>query len=119
MELVAMADADDVTFESTMLDRYPEIRDRARNSQEFQHWRETLKPLDVDGTTFYVRDGDRLKDENQILFEWARANGLLTDEMLASPDQSPSQEGQAAPSSPWVDSWGPSWSESDEKGEKR
>jgi hypothetical protein len=116
MEPVTMADPDDVTFESTMLDRYPEIRDRARRSQAFQHWRETLRPLDVDGVTFYVRDGDRLKDENQILFEWARTNGLLTDEMLASPDQRPSQEGQDAPPSPWTDSWGPPSGESDTKG---
>ena len=113
-----MADADDETIESTILDRYPDIRDRARNSQAFRQWRETLKPLDVDGTTFYVRDGDRLKDENQILFEWARTNGLLTDEMLASPDQDPSPARQAAPPSPWTESWGPPWGESDEKGGK-
>ena len=109
-----MADADDVTYESTMLDRYPDMRDRARESQEYQEWRATLKPIDIDGVNFYVRDGDRLKDENQILFEWARQHGLLTDEMLASP----SPDSPAAAPSPWTDSWGTPWGESDREGGK-
>jgi hypothetical protein len=40
--------------------------------------------IEIDGETLYVRGGDMLRDEDQVIFEWARRNGLLSDEAIAS-----------------------------------
>jgi hypothetical protein len=70
---------DERTTETRVLDRYPEIRQAALESPTFAEWRSGLKALEIDGETFYLRGGDMLRDQDQIVFEWARRTGLLTD----------------------------------------
>jgi hypothetical protein len=67
------------TTEARVLNHYPEIRQAVLASPEFATWRRGLKELVVDGKTLYLRGGDMLRDEDQVMFEWARKNGLLTD----------------------------------------
>lgn len=76
-----MADQES-TAETRVLNRYPDIRERVARSAEFAAWRQGLKALVVDGETFYIRGGDMLRDDDQVIFEWARKNGLLTDEAI-------------------------------------
>jgi hypothetical protein len=67
------------TAETRVLNHYPDIRHRVARAPEFVAWRQGLRALVVDGETFYLRGGDMLRDEDQVIFEWARKNGLLTD----------------------------------------
>jgi hypothetical protein len=46
-------------------------------------WKNTLRALEIDGETLYVRGGDMLRDEDQLIVEWARKQGLLSDEEIA------------------------------------
>jgi hypothetical protein len=71
------------TFEGRILDKYPEIRARISGSEEFAAWREDLPALEIDDEKLYIRGGDMLRDEDQIMFEWARRHGLLSDEEIA------------------------------------
>ncbi len=70
------------TFESQVLNHYPQVRDSVVKAPDFHTWKDGLPAVTIDETTFYVRGGDMLKDEDQVIFEWARQNGLLSDEAL-------------------------------------
>lgn len=72
------------TTETRVLNRYPEIRQAVLASPAFAAWRRGLKVVVVDGETLYVRGGDMLRDEDQVMFEWARKSGLLTDAAIAA-----------------------------------
>jgi len=67
-----MADRDERTHEARILDDNPEVRAAVTESEEFSAWKENLPTVDVDRVTYYVRGGDMLKDEDQIVLEWAR-----------------------------------------------
>jgi hypothetical protein len=67
-----MADRDERTHEARILDDNPEVRAAVAESEEFSAWKESLPTVDVDRVTYYVRGGDMLKDEDQIVLEWAR-----------------------------------------------
>lgn len=71
------------TFESIVLDRNPGVREAVLASEDFQAWKDTLPTVIVDGIKFYIRGGDMLKDEDQVIFEWAYRSGLLPED---SPD---------------------------------
>ena len=77
-----MGDESDSTFEARVLARYPRIRETVLDSEAFISWRESLSSVVVDDERLYIRGGDMLKDEDQIIFEWARKQGLLSDEMI-------------------------------------
>lgn len=76
----------DRSFEARVLDRYPDIRKAVSESTDFLVWRDSLPSVDVDNERFYIRGGDMLKDEDQVVFEWARKNGLLSDAMTSLGD---------------------------------
>ncbi len=67
------------TVEARVLDHYPEIRRQVLESGEFSVWLQGLTALEVDGETLYLRGGDMLRDEDQVIFEWARKRGWLTE----------------------------------------
>ncbi|NEM06060.1 hypothetical protein [Geodermatophilus normandii] len=73
---------EDLTAEATFLLRRPQLRAEVLASADFRAWREKLRTADVDETTYYVRGGDMLKDEDQIIVEWLRRTrpALLRDE---------------------------------------
>lgn len=72
-----MPDPDDRTWESRILDEHPEVREAVAGSEEFQSWKDQLPSLVVDGVSYRIRGGDQLKDEDQLIFEWALRTGLL------------------------------------------
>lgn len=72
------------TAETRVLNRYPEIRKAVLESPPFAAWRRGLKAMNIDGETLYLRGGDMLRDEDQVIFEWARKTGLLTDAAIES-----------------------------------
>lgn len=67
------------TFERTLLDRRPEVRDEVVKSEAFQNWKRQMRTVDIAGTRFYVRGGDMLQDENQVALDWAYQRGLLSE----------------------------------------
>jgi hypothetical protein len=77
-----MSAPDDRPWEARFLDAHPEIREKALSSPEFASWKKRLQSLVIDGEKLYVRGGDMLRDEEQILFEWALEQSLITQEML-------------------------------------
>ena len=60
------------TDEGLLLEKRPEIKANLATSREFNSWKSGLKRVVIDGEAFYVRGGDQLKDEDQIMVEWAR-----------------------------------------------
>ena len=72
------------SLESRVLARHPEIRRAVIESPLFASWRNGLAVTEVDGVSLYVRGGDMLRDEDEIIFEWARRNGLLSDAVIES-----------------------------------
>ncbi len=63
---------DDLTTEGRFLQQRPRLRADVLASAAFQEWRDRLPTVVVDETTYYVRGGDMLKDEDQIVVEWIR-----------------------------------------------
>jgi hypothetical protein len=74
----------DKSFEARVLDRRPGTRKAVSESEDFIVWRDSLPSVIIDNQKFYIRGGDILKDEDQLIFEWARKHGLLSDEMIGS-----------------------------------
>lgn len=70
------------SFEAHVLDRSPQIREAVSASKDFIAWRDSLSSVIVDNERLYIRGGDMLKDEDQIIFEWARKHGLLPDSLI-------------------------------------
>ena len=69
-------------LEARVLERMPEVRAAADASPDFREWLAGLRVVQVDGETLYLRGGDILRDREQVLFEWARRAGLLSDEAI-------------------------------------
>jgi hypothetical protein len=67
-----VADRGERTYEAQILDSNPEVRAAVSESEKFRAWKENLPTVDVDEVKYYVRGGDMLKDEDQIMLEWAR-----------------------------------------------
>lgn len=78
-----MVEQKDRTAEARVLKRYPDIRRATVESPSFAAWLRSLTALEVDGEILYLRGGDLLRDKDQVIFEWARQNGLLTDAAIA------------------------------------
>jgi hypothetical protein len=70
------------TFEGKVLQENPEVRQMVTESEAFQSWKQGLPSTVVDDVTYFVRGGDMLQDEDQIVFAFAHRSGLLTDELI-------------------------------------
>jgi len=75
-----MSDQSDKSWESTILDRHPEVRKVVLESKDFYAWKEQQRSVVVDGVQYYIRGGDMLMDEDQLIFEWALRARLLPEE---------------------------------------
>jgi hypothetical protein len=58
------------TYEGQILQQHPDVREKIVSSSEFKEWKQNLTFLEIDEEVLYVRGGDMLKDEDQIVFEW-------------------------------------------------
>jgi hypothetical protein len=74
-----MSEESEKTFESRVLDRNPGVRTAVLATKEFHDWKDMLPSVIIDDIKFYVRGGDMLKDEDQVIFEWAHRSGLLPE----------------------------------------
>jgi hypothetical protein len=74
------------SFEAHVLDQYPRIRKAVSESIDFIVWRDSLPSVVVDDERLYIRGGDMLKDEDQLIFEWARKHDLLPDSLIERND---------------------------------
>ena len=72
-------DESEPTLEAQELDKHPEVRERVLASEGFQTWVESLPKFEVDGETLFLPTGDVPVDEDQLVYQWARTNGLLGD----------------------------------------
>jgi hypothetical protein len=70
------------TLAAHILAELPSIREQAQASRDFRNWLETHKAVDVDGTRFYVVGGDMLKDDDEMIFSWARRTGILDQQTI-------------------------------------
>jgi hypothetical protein len=75
--------ASDESNAARLLRANPALRERIRASEEFQRWRTGFKEIEVDGSKYFiargepmVSGGDRLMDEDELMFEWAQISGL-------------------------------------------
>ena len=72
-----MSDQSGETWESRILNSHAEVREAVSGSEDFRAWKDRLPSVVVDGVRYYVRGGDMLRDEDQLIFEWALRAGLL------------------------------------------
>ncbi|MGH8907664.1 MAG: hypothetical protein ACRD0K_14355 [Egibacteraceae bacterium] len=77
------------SFAARFLKNRPDIRNQVVNSQAFQGWRSGLGTVEVDGVKYYVIGGDMLLDEDEIILQWARRSGIVSQ---ADIDQQLKQE---------------------------
>jgi hypothetical protein len=78
----------DVSFATRFLRAHPEVRERIAASDKFRSYRAGLeresdtgktKTVVIDGNQFFVVGGDMLKDEDELMLDWARTNGLVSE----------------------------------------
>lgn len=79
-----MSDQSDKTWESRILDRHAGVREAVLGSKDFHEWKDQLPSVVVDGIRYYIRGGDMLMDEDQLIFEWALRAKLLPEEYTGS-----------------------------------
>lgn len=72
-----MSDQEEKTREAQYLEAHPDVRRRVAGSQEFQAWKDQLPSVVVDDVRYYIRGGDMLRDEDQLIYEWAERTGVL------------------------------------------
>ncbi len=72
-------DESEQTFEGEFLDGHSDVRKKVTRSKGFREWKKQLPTIVVDDVKYYIRGGDMLKDEDQIIYEWARRSGLIND----------------------------------------
>jgi hypothetical protein len=77
-----MSEKSQKSYEANILDRFPDLRKAALESGDFILWRDGLPSIDIDGENLFIRGGDMLKDEDQIIFEWVRKQGWLPEELI-------------------------------------
>lgn len=65
-------DPDNVSAEGQLTLGHPEVREAVMALPEFHDWAASLPSVVVDEDMFYIRGGDMLKDQDQILWEWVR-----------------------------------------------
>jgi hypothetical protein len=70
------------SFAARFLRQAPGIRDRVLASHEFTEWLKPSKSVVIDGNKFYIVGGDMLKDEDEMILNWARKQGLVDQETL-------------------------------------
>ena len=75
-----MEEPNDKTFESRILDQSEGIRERILAIEAFHEWKSQFSQVNIDDMSFYIQEGDILRDEDQLIFEWALKNGLLSEE---------------------------------------
>jgi hypothetical protein len=75
---------DNETTAGRLLNQHPGLRERIRTSDAFREWRARHKALDVDGVQYFVaagepfvRGGDTLMDEDELMVEWAKLTGII------------------------------------------
>jgi hypothetical protein len=73
------------------LKRRPEIRQEVTAREDFQRWRSGFRTVVVDGVQYYVMGGDMLRDEDELILEWARRSGIVT-----ATDLEPDDEGKGS-----------------------
>lgn len=79
-----MSGESDKTWESRILHRHAGVREAVLESENFHAWKDQLPSVVVDGVRYYVRGGDMLVDEDQLIFEWALRTKLLPEEYTGS-----------------------------------
>lgn len=65
------------TDEARELDAHPEVRSLVMGSPDFQAWKAGVPKFELDGETMYLPTGDVPVDEDQLVYQWARTNGLI------------------------------------------
>ena len=86
-----MGTEEDKTPEGRFLDKHPEIRSEVIASREFRDWIPGLPTVIVDDIKYYIRGGDMLKDEDEIVCVWARRVGLPSSDEVAQQRSEASQ----------------------------
>jgi hypothetical protein len=77
-----MSQPHSTSFAARFLQRRPELRAKVLASSDFQAWRSQFKTVVVDGVTYYVVGGDMLKDEDELILEWARRSGMVSEDAI-------------------------------------
>lgn len=71
------------TFAAKVLAGLPELRARADASEAFQRWRDGHKSYNDGETTFWLVGGDQSRDNDEMMLDWARLEGLVDAAALA------------------------------------
>ncbi|MGI9414864.1 MAG: hypothetical protein ACR2PM_14410 [Hyphomicrobiales bacterium] len=69
------------------LKTHGEIRERVLQDPEFGVWRNKFKTVVVDDMQYFIMGGDMLKDEDELILEWARQVDLVTEDTVRRFDQ--------------------------------
>jgi hypothetical protein len=67
------------SIESRVLDYHPRVREMVAISPGFTQWRDTVPTVMIDGESLYLPEGDVPRDADQLIYQWARRHGMLSD----------------------------------------
>ena len=73
---------DGKSFAARFFKRRPDLRQKIRDSPVFQMWRDQFPRVVVDNIEYFVMGGDMLKDEDELMLEWARRENMVTEDEL-------------------------------------
>jgi hypothetical protein len=67
------------SFAARFLAQHRELRERVQKDQAFRDWLRQFRTVTVDDETYFVVGGDQLRDEDELVLEWARRHQLVTE----------------------------------------
>jgi hypothetical protein len=72
------------SIETRVLDYHPRVRETVAASPDFTRWRDTVPTVIIDGENLYLPEGDVPRDEDQLIYQWARRHGMLSDAEISA-----------------------------------
>ena len=71
------------SFAARVLRRLPEVRRRVAASDEYRRWRDGHKSYNDGEADYWLVGGDQSKDEDEMMLDWARLHGLVSEGDMA------------------------------------
>jgi hypothetical protein len=70
------------SFAARFLAQHADLRERIQKDEAFRTWLGRFKTVSVDEETYFIVGGDMLRDEDELVLEWARRHRLVTEEEI-------------------------------------
>lgn len=70
------------SFAARFFAQHADLRERIQKDEAFRNWLSHFRTVNVDEETYFIVGGDQLRDEDELVLEWARRHQLVTEDEI-------------------------------------